>query len=108
MTPNHDAPLELAVLGRNGRVELHVSGELVTETVGDLRQTLEDLLARHPTEVVVEMAEVPFIDTAGVGVLVGLRKQFKARGISFRVANPGQNVHDVLKRMSLDSVFGLS
>lgn len=106
--PHASVRMDLKISGNADRVNIHPSGELVTETCGELRRSLQEVLAREPTAVVVDLSAVPFIDTSGVGVLVGLRKQFKSRSIAFSVSDPLPAVGDVLRRMKLDEILGMT
>jgi anti-sigma B factor antagonist len=51
------------------------TGEIDMATAGALRQAVTDLLAGGFTHLVVDMRPVAFLDSTGLGVLVGARKK---------------------------------
>lgn len=99
--------MELVLEGNNEALQLRIIGELVTETCGELRQTVMETVSREPKKIVLDLKEVPFIDTSGIGVIVGLRAHMKSRGIGLELANPSPKVKQVLRMTRLLSVFGL-
>ncbi|MFI5910660.1 STAS domain-containing protein [Dactylosporangium sp. NPDC051541] len=52
-------------------IVLTVSGEVDFETAGDLRAAVFDALAPGPTRVVLDLAGLRFMDSSGMGVIVG-------------------------------------
>jgi anti-anti-sigma factor len=96
-------------------VELRRAGEVVvvdlkgklTAGLGDqvLRDTLEQLLADHHKKILVNLSEVTFIDSAGVGELVaGLRGAQRA-GSTLKLLNASERVHSTLYLARLLPIF---
>lgn len=82
---------------------LSLQGKLVIgETAGLLRvvQSFSEASA-----VVVDMAQVSTIDARGVGVLLELREELRAKGIEFQLRNVTKLVSHVLELSRLNSVF---
>jgi anti-sigma B factor antagonist len=59
-------------------------------------------------DVVVDLADVAFIDSAGVGALVGVYKTARARGRRAVFAAVGPGVRGILAIIRLDEIFELS
>ncbi len=66
-------------------VVVKVAGEIDVQTAGRLRETLEEL-SRGRHDVVLDMAEVEFMDSTGLGLLLSARKRgrLSLRGLSDR------------------------
>jgi len=99
--------LELIVDGHGQTVTIRVVGELVASSCEALRDFVIGVVARNPRKVILNMSETPFIDTSGLGVLVGLRATLKARRIEFELANPSERVVNVFRLTRLAGVFGV-
>jgi anti-sigma B factor antagonist len=54
-------------------------GELDLYNAGEVRETLDEIVARRPGRVVVDLSEVTFIDSTGLGVLVQARSKLPDR-----------------------------
>ena len=72
-----------------------VSGEVDLVTVPELRDTLRRVISPPSREVVVDLAEVEFIDASGVGALVGAAAEAARMGVRFRLQAPSPPVERV-------------
>lgn len=72
--------------------------------------SLDEWLTQHGdcARIVVDMAEVTFIDSSGRRVLVAHNEQAAADGRSLEVTNPSRTVHRLLEITGLADVFNVS
>jgi anti-sigma B factor antagonist len=83
-----------------------VHGELDLETAPELRRALIEAIDDHPgSPLVVDLEGVDFIDSAGLGVLVGGLKRARDRGGDVLLVATGQNVVRVLELTGLTRAF---
>ena len=88
---------DVFVLGCNGRIVSVDDCAVLRERVGNmLRETLK---------IVVNLKEVDYIDSDGLGTLVGLLVSARNRGGELKLASLGKRVKDVLRRTNLDTIF---
>lgn len=73
-----------------------VSGEVDVSNADELRAALDGCLEDGATSLVADISEVPYIDSTGIGVLVGVAHRAEERGARFEVARPQRNVARVL------------
>ena len=87
-----------------------VSGELDVSTSPLLREELSDLLDQHPETLTLEFRDVSFVDSSGLGALIGalrrLRESDDSR--SLRILHPQPAVARVFEITGLAQVFDLS
>ena len=88
---------DVLVLGCNGRIE---SGDACAV----LRERVGSMLPGTPN-IVVNLEGVDYVDSEGVGMLVGLLVSARNRGGELNLASPCQRVTDLLRRTSLDTIF---
>jgi anti-sigma B factor antagonist len=62
-----------------------VAGEIDLATVGPFRQAISDLVNGGLVHLVIDLSAVTFIDSTGLGVLVGARKRVRDGGGSLRL-----------------------
>ncbi|NJP33771.1 STAS domain-containing protein [Micromonospora thermarum] len=92
-----------------GRVTLRPAGELDISTVGTLEAALTDALARPSLrEIVVDLAEVRFLDSSGVRVLVLAATAARERDAVLRVTDPQPVVARVLQITAVGPLLGLA
>ena len=59
-------------------------------------------------DVVIDLKDVRFIDSAGIGVLVNVFKLTRAKGCSIRYVGINADVMRVLEMLRLDHIFGFA
>jgi anti-sigma B factor antagonist len=79
LTDHLREPVVAAVEEQDHAVVVRLVGELDLYNAGELRETLDDVCARRPGRVVVDLSEVTFIDSTGLGVLVEARSKLPDR-----------------------------
>ena len=82
--------------GADGAASVVVSGEVDVSNADELRTALDQCLASGAADLTVDLAEVPYIDSTGIGVLVGVAHRAAEKGARFEVARPQRNVARVL------------
>jgi len=88
---------EVLVLCLKGEIDCTHSNEL-SELLSDLRQSA-------PKNLVVDLSEVEYIDSSGLGVLVSERMRWVKQGQHFRLCHPNSAVQTVLQTSHLDHFF---
>jgi anti-anti-sigma factor len=89
---------EVTVLDLDGRLVLD-DGDTV------FRETINGLMDRNRLKMVVNLADVSYIDSAGIGVLVGRYLGVRRRGGDMKLANLTARSHRVMTITQLLNVF---
>ncbi|MGH9580562.1 MAG: STAS domain-containing protein [Terriglobales bacterium] len=85
---------------------IQLRGDLkIGDAVDGFRQALEDLLSGGDARIVVDLAQVPMIDSSGIGVLVRSLTSAKQRGGSVKLVNPSKLAMQTLKIVGLLNLF---
>jgi anti-anti-sigma factor len=72
----------------DGWLLLRVHGDLDLGTGGKVREAVREAVANGSRRVVVDLAEVRFCDSSGVGVLIGARRLLRSCGGELRLVLP--------------------
>jgi anti-sigma B factor antagonist len=98
--------LQVVTEERDAVTVLHLKGRLVLED-GDVvfRDAVNELAARDRIALVVDLAEVSYIDSAGIGVLIGRYLSVRRRGGDMKLANLTARSHRVMTITQLLDVF---
>ena len=84
---------------------LHCNGRIAYgDECAVLRERVVDMLPGTP-KIVVNLKGVNYIDSGGLGMLVGLLVSARNRGGELKLASPRKRVKDVLRRTNLDTIF---
>jgi anti-sigma B factor antagonist len=85
---------------------LALAGRIVLgEESNALREKLKSLVAAGKNKVVLNVDQVKYIDSAGLGILVAEHVSAKSRGSSLRLCHLGSKFHEVLQITKLLTVF---
>lgn len=88
--------LTVTTKAENGKTLVGVDGEVDVSNAAQLREELERALAGESTAVTIDLSRVPYIDSTGIGVLVGAAHKAKDKGTELVVLRPQSNVARVL------------
>lgn len=99
--------MEFALATRRGHVGtvVEVAGDLDMSTAPRLRDGLLEVVASGARVVVVDLADVGFMDSSGLGALVVAFKAMRARDGWLGLAGVGLPVRKVLSITSVDRVI---
>jgi anti-anti-sigma factor len=92
------APFDIHESAHDGVVRLVLSGEVDLAAIPAIR----DEVGRHlrvdsVTHIVVDLSAVTFLDSSGIGILVGCQRQATEAGKIYQVVNAHGRVADVLE-----------
>ena len=88
----------IAVVGLRGRITLGEGTEA-------LRDTVRDLLSKGQNRILLNLGEVNYIDSSGIGELVSAFTAAKKQGGEVKLLNLTKKVHDLLQITKLYTVF---
>jgi anti-anti-sigma factor len=100
----------LSIIARtdaDGTVHLHPTGEIDGDNAHEIREAVSGLLATsNPRMIKVDMVDVAFIDSMGIGALVACYHAAAASGVQLVLRNPTSYVHRLLYVSGLLGLFG--
>lgn len=96
--------MDIATTVDGGTAVVAPSGHLNTATAPELESALR-ALSPEPSELVVELADVDYVSSAGLRVLLAAKKRMDAAGGVFAVANPCDDVREVFEITGLADVL---
>ena len=86
---------------------LEVGGEVDVYTAPRLRERLVELVEAGARSVVVDLSRVEFLDSTGLGVLVGALKRLRAAGGNLALVCGHERLLKIFRITALDRVFAL-
>jgi anti-sigma B factor antagonist len=85
---------------------VELDGRIVLgEESNSLREKLKSLIAGGKKKIVLNLANIKYIDSAGLGTLVAAPLSAKNQGASVRLSQLGKKFHEVLQMTKLLTVF---
>jgi anti-sigma B factor antagonist len=99
MTPDSDEPNGLERGPDYAR--LTMVGDVDAESVDQYLPAITDIVKDPPSTVVVNLGEVPFLDSSGIGLLASLARLTKERQVTVLIADASPLVTETLRTCGL-------
>jgi anti-sigma B factor antagonist len=90
-----------------GIATVAVQGELDLLTAPKLAARIGELLRVEPCDVVLDLGETEFIDSAGLAILLNVQRQLERRGRQLRVICDDGPVRRVIELARLEEALGV-
>lgn len=90
----------ITIVDLNGRITLGEGSEL-------LRDTVRDLVGKGRNRILLNLGDVTYIDSSGIGELVSAYTSVQKQGGELKLLNLTKKVHDLLQITKLYTVFDI-
>ncbi len=84
---------------------VRLAGRLDLLSAAEVKQQLTALVSGGHRRLVVDLGDVAFIDSSGLGALIGGLKAARLGGGDLRIAQPGEQALVILELTTLDKVL---
>lgn len=99
---------ELVVTVMDEEAVISVIGELDFSTARRLREQILELMKSGITSLVIDLSQMDFVDSSGLGVLVAALKRMRDRNGLLTLSSPSANTSKVLQVSGLDRLLLVS
>ena len=82
---------------------LNLDGNVLIGETDPLREIMQSVPST--SAVILDLSRVALVDAHGLGVLLQLREQARARGVQLELMNVGNHLRELFRMTHLDSVF---
>ena len=82
-----------------------ITGELDVSTADKLKKELNQMLDKSILSINLNMEKLEYIDSTGLGVLIGILKRIKVEEKEITIQNPKNNIKKIFSITGLDKIF---
>ncbi len=98
--------MNIAVSNKSHVQLVQLQGDLrLGEPVNELKRTLEELFASGENRIVLNLANVPMVDSSGIGVLVKYLANARTRGGTLKLVSPSDFALKTLRVVGVLNLF---
>lgn len=99
--------MEITVYQNAGAALVRLKGRVVLDECDRLKSSVVPLISPQLAQINLDLSEVEFIDSAGLGALVGIKVSSNKHRTRLALLNPSRAVSDILMVSKLDSIFDI-
>ncbi len=85
--------------------EVRIDGVIDTLTASELEQVMDSLLRRNRYRIVIDLAGVDYISSAGWGIFISHIKDVRDNGGDIKLANMVSDVYEIFELLEFDKVL---
>ncbi|RDY23418.1 anti-sigma factor antagonist [Romboutsia maritimum] len=85
--------------------EVALKGELDVSTADKLKEYLHGLADQDMIDIKMDFKDLEYIDSTGLGVMIGVLKKLKVVNKEIYIINPRNNVRKIFTITGLDKIF---
>ena len=91
---------------KKNRLVIRLDGELDQSNVEELKKKVCNIIKKYSiVNLVFNFENLSFMDSTGIGVLIGRYKKFEPSLISFSIKNPNRTVDRILKMTGIYNII---
>ena len=84
---------------------IHLEGELDVSSADKLKEYLHNLADEKILDMKINLENLDYIDSTGLGVMIGVLKKLKIDNKEIYILNPKNNVKKIFTITGLDKIF---
>lgn len=85
--------------------DLELKGEVDIYTSNQLKETFVEIFNENPQDIIINTENLDYIDSTGLGVLIGALKRLKTKEKDIYIVNTKSNVRKIFNITGLDKIF---
>lgn len=100
--------MDTKIYQQSDKILIRISGRIVLDECDKLKNTIISRITSNIKSFYLDLSAVDFIDSAGLGVLVGMKVTSNKNHATMGILSPSKEVSDILVVSKLDSIFDIS
>ena len=103
--PTENIQISLSENGADGISEVRIDGVIDTMTASELEEVIDSLIRRNRHRILIDLAGVDYISSAGWGILISHIKDIRTNEGDIKLANMVPNVYEIYQLLEFDNVL---
>jgi len=99
--------MEINIYRANNNLYIDISGRVVLDVCEHLKNAAIPLIDKGINQVYVDLSAVDFVDSAGLGIMVGLKMTSNKSKARMVLVSPSSSVNDILFISKLNNIFDI-
>jgi len=92
----------------DGRQGLKIEGEVDVATAAPFREALEKAIQSEEQKIFLDISDMEYIDSTGIGILIDLKKNQMKKDQQFVLINPKRSIAKLFQLTGVDQIFPIA
>ena len=98
--------MDLTVWNEKDKLFLKICGEVDHHAVKDTREKVDSLILKnHPKTLIMDLSQIDFMDSSGLGLILGRFNTAKELGAEMKILSPSRGVKKVLELAGIERLI---
>lgn len=98
--------MDMTTLVKDDKMIIYLSGEIDHHSAREIREGVDRLIITHrPKTFIFDLMGVDFMDSSGLGLVLGRYRKIKELGSEMFLANAGERTMKILKMAGVDKII---
>lgn len=98
--------MDMTTLVKDDKMIVYLSGEIDHHSAREIREGVDRLIITHrPKTFILDLAGVDFMDSSGLGLVLGRYRKVKELGSDMFLANASERTVKILKMAGVDKII---
>ena len=90
----------------NSVLEVAINGEIDHHSAAEIRENLDNMIAEtRPKSLVLELSDIDFMDSSGLGLVLGRYRRLQEIGAKMFIKNPSVRIEKILAMAGVDKLI---
>jgi len=99
--------MDHSISEEGSKAVINLAGQLVSSDRDEFERVVSDVLQSGAENVDVHMSELTYMDSVGLGMLVGMRDEAEKHDVTVNLVEPQGNVKTLLDMARFDILFNI-
>lgn len=87
--------------------KVSISGEMDINSYSEVKEELNSMVEKDAVDIEIDCANLSYIDSTGIGVLIGILKKLKKYDKKIFIINTKENIRRLFNITGLDKIFDI-
>ena len=98
--------MDMTTLVKDDKMIIYLSGEIDHHSAREIREGVDRLIFSHrPKVFILDLEGIDFMDSSGLGLVLGRYKKIKETGAEMYIANADERTMKILKMAGVDRLI---
>ena len=101
--------MEMTTNNKDGKMAVYLKGEIDHHSARNVRENIDRLLSiQRPNVFILDLEGVNFMDSSGLGLILGRYRKAKENGIEMYLCNVDERIMRILRMAGVDKLIGIT